>query len=417
MFVFVIIVLFPYSLDSLGKVKLSLIHQIFDEYKIPTTYYHPLRKLLCRFEIAIPLDSDTLLLPSFFQCIPENIIFDGVDCNFPRNQIPVLTSQKEVLCDSLLPALAHVKSVFETINLHFTGMCYRRLFLVHHIPENFWQRLISRFLVSAEHFYEIFLSNCVEGTSFEKMTNIGDAVICKNHCKWLYWRNGITLTFGNDVLLCVNSFMQSTNSTDKIPLTSTVSKIKPMKFLTGSEWVQGFTEETDGFEVSIPDYTVQSSIEGSGNSHYSCILSSQILSYVLDIVSESCTEFFKSLTDGGIYSNLFQLVVCPYCYGDKCVNNDVTMADTLESPSTSTNTLHSFFTQSIQPIDIGNTVSNPGGGCHGFTIQVCILNAQKSGTVSCPSHGRLDLIYLTPDLVSMHPLTINPPCPFNVNIF
>jgi len=370
-------------------------------------YYRPLCKLLCRFEIAIPLDSDTLLLPSFFECIPENAIFDSVDCNFPRNQTPDLFTQELDSCGSLFPAPVRVKSQFESINLRFTGMCYRRLFLVHHIPENFWQRLISRFLVSAEHFYEILLNNCVEGTSFEKMTNVGDAVICKNHCKWLYWKNGITLMLGNDVLLCVNGLMKSTSGSNKnhrTPLTSTFNKIKSMQFFTGSEWV--LNEEFDGFEVNIPDYTVQSSIEESGNSHYSCILSYQILSYVLDIVGESCTEFFKTLTEGGIYSNFFQLVVCPYCYGDRCAENEIavleeTLENTFESSSTSADTLHSFFTQSIQPIDIDNTIPNPGGDFHGFTIQVCILNAQRSGTINCPRHGELGLIYLTPDLVSI----------------
>jgi len=142
-----------------------------------------------------------------------------------------LLTQKLDSCGSLFPAPAHVKSLFESIDLHFTGMCYRRLFLVHHIPENFWQRLISRFLVSAEHFYSILLNNCIEGTGFEKMTNVGDAVICNNHCRWVYWRNGITLLFNNDVLLCVNGLVQSTsgnNKSHRIPLTSTVNKIKSL---------------------------------------------------------------------------------------------------------------------------------------------------------------------------------------------
>jgi len=378
-------------------VKRSLIHQIFYEHHIPTIYYRPLLKLLCRFEIAIPLDSDTLLLPSFFELFPENKIYDSADCNFPLSQTVVLSLSKMDSYGCLFPAPARVKSPFESISLHFTGMCYRRLFLIHHIPENFWQSLISRFLVSAEQFYEIILNNCVKGITIEKTTNIGDAFISNNHCKWLYWKNGITLTFGNDVLLCVNGLMQSTS---RVPLTSTVDKILLMDFLTGSEWVQAFNKDTDGFEINIPNYTVQSSIEGSSSSHYSCTLSSQILSSVLDIVSEPCMEFFKGLTNGGIYSKIFQLVVCPYCYGDKCADTDITASNMFETSNTSANSLQSLFSQSLQPIDVDNNVPDPSGDCHGFTIQVCILNAQKSGTITCPSHGELDLTFLTPDLVS-----------------
>ena len=380
-----------------GKVRRLLIYQIFEEHKIPTVYYHPLLKLLCNFEIAIPLDSENFLLPSFIEDFPENKIYDSVDCNFPRSQSPggVLSSQKTNSFSSLFPAPARVSSYFENINLHYTGMCYRRLFLVHHIPENFWPRLISRFLVSAGQLYEILLNNCIDGLCIEKMASVGDAVICRNHCKWLYWRNGITLTFGNDVLLCVNGLMQSSS---RVPLTSTVDKIKHMKFRTGSEWVQRFYEGTDGFEVSIPDYIVQSTLEENGNSHYSCILSSQILSYVLDIVNELCTEFFKNLSDGGIYSNI-QMVVCPYCFGDKRVDSGTT-ANTFLSSNASVDTLDSFLAQSIHPVDIKHTIPDPGCDRHGFTIQVCILNAQQGGTIHCPSHGELDLKYLTPDLVS-----------------
>ena len=58
------------------------------------------------------------------------------------------------------------------------------------------------------------------------MANVGDAVICNNHCKWLYWSNGITLTFGDNVLLCINGLIQYDDTNGRTPLSVTVDKSK-----------------------------------------------------------------------------------------------------------------------------------------------------------------------------------------------
>jgi len=358
-------------------------------------------RLLCRFEIAIPLDIDTLLLPSALKSDPRNKLFSSVNCRFPCDQMPTLSLQKKSSYSNILSDYACTISPYKSINLLFTGMCYRRLFLTHHIPGNFWWKLIPRFISSASSFFDIVINNCIEGMKVDRMANVGDAVICNHHCKWLYWSNGITLTFGDNVLLCINGLMQSSDSSNRVPLSVTVDRIKEMKFFNGSQWEKLFFEDTDGFEVNVPDYVLESSFEETGKTHVSSKLGCQILSHILEILNELCAELFKGHPEKGIYSgsHFLQLVVCPYCYGDKSPLDGRISPVYDKTEDLKNESLHFLFSQSIQPIDFVKSAAISENGPCGYNIQVCILQAQKNGTLHCPNHGELKLLYLTPDLV------------------
>ena len=364
--------------------------------------------MLHRFDIAIPLDSDTLLLPHALSTNPQHKLYSSVNCQFPRDRVPRTPSlQKQFSLGNLLSVATCSIPSSKTIKLQFTNMCYRRLFLFSHIPENFWAKLISRFIASAKNLYDILLNNCVEGMTIERMANVGDAVICNHHCKWLYWSNGITLTFGDHVLLCANGLMQAGTDTKdeghKLPLSVTVDKIKDMRFFNGKTWEQLYNEDTDGFELNVPDYVVHSSVEEQSTTHTSLTLGPQILSHILEILNELCTELFRDFCEGGIYSSSYfsQLVICPLCYGDK-PGDDFNPDDFDDDKDCSlSHSLHSLFSQSIKPFDVvdDDDISIPPNVSYGFNIQICILKAQKRGTIFCPNHGCIDLQYLTPDLV------------------
>ena len=396
-------------IDDDGKVHRSYIQQLFFGCNIPEKYFKPIIKLLSRFDIAIPLDSDTLLLPSTLSANPHNKLFSSVNCQFPGDRIPRTPSLQEQFSFSNLLSVATCSlPPPKSITLQFTNMCYRRLFLSRHVPESFWPKLIPRFISSAKNFYDILLKNCVEGMTIERMANVGDAVICNQHFRWLYWSNGITLIFGDHVLLCVNGLMQSGTDTKdeshKVPLSVTVDKIQTMKFYSGRDWEEQFHDDTDGFEVNVPDYVVHSSVESECKTRASIKLSPQILVHILEILNELCAELFKSHSEKGIYSDSFfsQLVVCPLCYGDtqsnECCEDE---SDDEQNTVSLCDTLHSLFGQSIKPFDVDDGKTVPEGGLFGFTIRVCILKAQKGGTVFCPDHGNIKLKYLTPDLVSI----------------
>lgn len=383
----------------------SQIQQVFKRSGIPCEYSKAMFRLLCRFEIAIPLDTDTLLLPSALRSDPRNKLYSSVNCKFPGDVISTMPVEKKSSYYSVLSVATCTKSPYKSIELNFTGMCYRRLFLTRHIPGNFWWKLIPRFISSASSIYDILINNCIKGMAIERMANVGDAVICNNHCKWLYWSNGITLTFGDNVLLCINGLMQSTENGYGVPLSASVDRIKTMKFFNGSQWEQQFFEDTEGFEVNIPEYVMQSSLEESGYIHTSYKLGCQILSHILEILNELCSELFKGHPEKGIYSgsHFLQLVACPFCYGDRSsMDGRISPIANDEKDNLMNESLHFVFTHSIRPIDFVQDVAVPENNSYGFNIQVCILEAQKNGIVCCPAHGELKLCYLTPDLVCMN---------------
>ena len=395
-----------YYIAEDGKLNHYNFQQIFDECNIPEKFFKAIFQVLQRLEIVIPLDANTFLLPSTLSCNPHNKLYSSVNCKFPRDRTPRTPSiQKQFSFSNMLSAATDTEPLPRDITLQFTSMCYRRLFLSHHIPDSFWAKLISRFISSAKNFYDILLNNCVEGMTIERMANAGDAVICNQHFRWLYWSNGITLTFGDHVLLCVNGLMQASTDTKdegrKFPLSVTVDKIKEMKFFNGRTWKQLFDKDTDGFEVNVPDYVVHSSVEEKDKTHISAKLGTQILSLILDILNELCTDFYTGQFDKGIFSDSYftQLVACPLCYGDKPSDDCDDIDEELPTYAPSSK-LHTLVGQHVKPSDVDEDVPVPStSSSFGFYLQICVFNAQKDGTISCPNHGSIKLKYLTPDLV------------------
>ena len=392
-----------------GKVNRSQIQQIFDEYKIPMKYSKVMLKLLCIFEVAIPLDSETLLLPSALTNNFQHKVYFSTNCNFPRKSVAEIKSSCKTRNPSfggMFPPIdAHILPKHKRMNLLSTGVCYRRLFIAHHVPESFWRKLIPRFITSAKIFYNILLNNCIEGITVEKMSNTGDALICNNQCKWLYWCNGITLTLGDNVLLCINGLLQQDSPNEvnhKTPLSMMVDKYKAVNSFDGYQWKQLFP--SDFIEVKVPDYLVESSSEEHCEVHSSSKLGSQILSHVLEILNELSIDFVKGDFDKGIYfgSYFTQLVPCPYCLGDQSVSASI--IDNSQAEILRTETLYNLYTESIQSISVTENSTNQNiSGLVGFSIQFCILKAQKHKShVDCPTHGWLKLKYLTPDLVRTH---------------
>ena len=367
-------------------------------------YSKQMFKLLYRFEVAIPLNSKTLLLPSILKNNTQYRSYSSSNCNFPRKPINISNTRLHSFRDILPPVAITPQSTDKIINLFSTGMCYRRHFLAHHIPERFWHKLIPRFITSAKLFYNILVSNCIDGVNVESTAIAGEAFICNNHCKWLYWRNGITLTFGDDVLLCVNGILQhddvAENSSSSESLLSVIrDKIRTIKFFDGNQWKPPSGE--DGIEVKVPDYEVESSSTKDDTPNRSSKLGSQILSQVLEILNELSVDFVKGDFVKGIYSGSYfnQVVICPFCYGDTSVAQSMEMIVT----KSGTSNLFDMYENSIEYTDVKEYTTSSEISLHGFSIQFCILKAQKPGkhglSINCPKHGVLKLKYLTPDLV------------------
>ena len=230
--------------------------------------------------------------------------------------------------------------------------------------------------------------------TLDKMANVGEAVIGNQQCKCLYWRNGITLMLGDKVLFCINGLMKCgdvSNDAHGHSQSVTTDKIKDMLLVDEGTWNQLFPKDGDGIEVNVPDYVVQSSLHGK--THASCKLSPQILAQILEFINELCILLSEGNLDKGIYSQCYfnQVVVCPFCYGDLPVT--VAKFSTDDSGETS---LHSVYGKYIGGVNKQAEISR----CYGFNIQNCILETQKDASVCCPTHGKLNLNCITPDLVS-----------------
>ena len=398
-------------LDGLAKNGIAerrrLEESLAETYKITEEAMEPIIALLSKFELAIPLDRNTFLIPSLLT--NEKKQFSSESCCFPRrmtdprsprkrrpySDLPLQLStgnepatnnlelsavpRKRVSTGFLSVVAQH--SVDKEIELHSTGMCFRRIFTTYHIPANFWPRLIARFLASAESFHKIISNNCCPELCHEPLVGASGATFGALMSMWSYSKSSIELKLGGYLILCVNALF---NSLDRMtPISGSVEKIRNMQIYKD---VDRFAQVnvSDGFEVNVPDYVVTSCARSGGKVYQFNLMSIQILSRVLETIDEVFKDWFEGLLEQGIYSdeNLHHFIPCPYCFGDTKPED----VDDDEGVMT-----QSFISR--QP----DTVT--GGDPVGFSVQHCLFQCRKSKYIKCPHHGDLALTYLTPDLV------------------
>ena len=363
-------------------------------------------KLLSKFELAIPLDGSTFLIPSLLQSREaRESEFSGKKYCFPRNDNDIKyknakTTSSSSLNSCSLPTNPDCLSVVghrfctREVVLYSTGMCYRRIFVADYIPVNFWPRVIARFLSSAESFQKIICGNCFANVYCESFVEVGSANIGALPCIWSYGKNHIILTLGNDVILRVNglySFKNVENKRERIPISCSVSKLKGMHIYHGSVGFKS-VNVNDGCEITIPDYVVHSGPNTNNIVHESKLMSAQILSHVLETIDEVFKDWFEGLLEEGIYSDkyLTHIIPCPYCFEDTKPDDilDVSLEEELlKNPS-----------EDMQSLGVCN-------GRVGFSLQYCLYQARRSNFVkcfNCKCGEILPLKYLTPDLVSFH---------------
>jgi len=416
-------------------------------------------KLLCTFEIAVPLDANTLLIPS--------LIADKADkCShaitssytFPRKNVKKFLSEDlnveaSIFSAKTLPAVTRTVHTKRRLTLHSTGVCYRRIVLLHYIPISFWPRLLARCLSSASQFYKIILNNCVTDIPFQRLTDPGDVIIGHIPCQWFYWKTGITLDFDNRTLLYVSNLFNPNVVDDdgnRQASSSTVKRIQKMGLnTTSNDWQQSFSMFNNGFEINVPDYVIEScSTDLHGPKRVSSLMSSQIMSHVLEVIDEVLREWLEG--DSGLYSNsntiMQQFVPCPYCFGDKETpqkkrvdedtsfniklnqDNSLELSGTIHGRRIMTISCTSSLGEMKEWVNIapncleeetnlfqefsghdhGSTMNrlswNLGDAPVGFTFKHCVWAAGNlENTIICPLHGSLKLSELIPDVVRCIP--------------
>ena len=379
---------------------MNLEKSLKEKFCISDRFMEPIILLLSKFELAIPLDKTTFLIPSLLQNTEAPHTFSSRLYCFPRNRAQTLNpaykriqTPENSLELSLLGSssaysrrraitecfstVAHY-TVHKQITLNPTGTCFRRIFVADYIPINFWPRLIARFLSSARNFHAIIRDNCAPDIHQENLVQVGDASIGDLICGWSYSKNFIELCLGEGMLLCVNA-LYSFDRKKKTPISCSASKIDKTHVYTGDA---DFKElgVNDGFEITVPDYVISSHAKSDSKGLESEHMSAQILSHALETIDEVFKDWFEGLSDQGIYSEKYlkHLIPCPLCYGDK-KSPDINV----KNPEVE-----------VKKKSSRNLVS--------FSVKYCLHEARMPNRhIKCPKCGNLSLEDLAPDLVSL----------------
>lgn len=364
----------------------------------------PIILLLSKFELAIPLDNATFLIPSLLQNeevrqvlsmvydvprVRNATFYDPYEDSNPNESISSLSSltyrpKRRHGGTQYCAAVAHRK-VHKEIFLLSTDKCFRRIFVADHIPANFWPRLIARFLSSAGSFHAIIYDNCSPDIHCQNLVQVGDANIGALKCGWSYGKNYIKLCLGEDMLLCVNglySYDNFHNKKTKTPISCSANKIQKARIYFDETDVRTL-DINDGFEITIHDYAIHSQPTVNSPVHQSEIMSAQILSRVLETIDEVFKDWFEGLSDRGIYSDryLTHFIPCPFCYDGK---------------------------PSVDAHDANQSLIQPKKAKHvvGLSVKYCLCQARISDRIKCHNCGELLLKDLAPDLVSFENLHI-----------
>ena len=345
-------------------------------FELPTGFMEPVITLLQNFELAIPLNINTLLIPSFLQNKDPKKLFSSEQYNFPRKTCAIGFEDTSTMKCRRTEKILFSSTELMSVDLCSTGMCFRRLFFAHHIPASIWPKLIARFLLSVEQnsFHKIICDNCVPNVPYKLTSSAGDALIGSLLCKWSYGKNYIELSLGEYSILRVNSLFSKEDS--KI-VSATRSKLENMVVhKQNKQTVEEMMLQSDGFEVNISDYVVISRSDDSDKVHHSDLMSMQMLSHVLEIIDEVLRDWFEGLSERGIYSDIYlsHIIPCPFCCGDSQI----------ERTSNGDGSFKSKETTSIA-----------------FSVQYLLQQTRVSSNITCPHHGDLEIKYLAPDVVRL----------------
>lgn len=359
-----------------GKIKKHKLEEYLNmKFEISSDFMEPVIALLQKFELAIPLNINTLLIPSFLQNKEPKRLFSSDQYNFPRKKCATSFDDVSIMKCKRTDKIRFSRTDLMSVDLHSTGMCFQRLFFGHHIPTSIWPKLIARFLLTIEQncFHKIICDNCVPNVPYKLTSSAGDAVIGSLLCTWSYGKNYIELSLGGYRILHVNALF---SKEDNKIISATRSKLEDMVvYKQNDQTVEGMMVQQEGFEVNISDYVIISRSDESDEVHHSDLMSMQILSHVLEIIDEVLRDWFEGLSERGIYSDsyLSHIIPCPFCCGDLQVEKNIA--------------------------DHRTAFKNTMATSIAFSVQHLLQQTRVSSTITCPHHGELEIKYLAPDVV------------------
>ena len=335
-----------------GLITTKQFYSALTQYGVTNTNIELLLKLLCKFEIIIKLNADSVLIPA--------LLDDSEGDRQPNHFQPFRFPPKEVINLSSIRRVAGQK-----LYLCSNKSCYRRLFMAPHVPVSFWPRFISRCL-SSKYFHQILVS-CGEEVTVGNLLSVSKTLVDGTLFQWQYGKEKISLLFGTFVLLRVNKIGEELAN----------GRIKYTDHFSGTRFECHYNE---GFIVHVPGYSVAAINNADDGFVCNKTFSAQILAHVLELIDQVMRDWFEGLLDKGIYSDdfLLQLIPCPYCFGDQQAG--------LVSPTSSEHLDYNMANDVI---------------C--FSVGFCLLKLQEMDNVECPQcQGESLLIkHIAPDLVCL----------------
>ena len=398
-----------------------------------------LSQLLFHFEVAIPIDRSCLFFPSLM-LTHYRFNYTKLPQSFPRNDdLQTAISELKTNYHNNSVAVKNGLSAPRNIILERTGLCYRRYFILTVVPASIWPRLICRCLTDSK-FHEIIKKNCLSSISFEKLQDLGKIKVGNTVLEWIYWKNGIEWKLSGKTILQISSvdFKSCDIKEESIPLHA---KVKNMYLHNGDEWWKFTSAFTGGLEIITPEYILISKGDQSQTApKISECVSSQIFTHSIEVIDEIFTEWFSCAKTGNstqsIGESLITFTPCPICVGDKDERNEADQRNALNFSRIHTSLSKQSVAYSVNQVAIDQSTIKSrnitkkskksvfscdqqeiifqankfplndysaktiGDNFVGFTTAHCLWVAWNQDYIECPKHGKLELQYLTPDLVS-----------------
>jgi serine/threonine protein kinase len=349
-----------------GILKTSALFHIFKGKLFPPAFRNQYIELLEKFEVALLLDRNRMLVPSMLPSYPRHTIhhFPTV---FPRppiayilNQVRRHSSSNEdnltnfsLTSDPLVMPVPRNFSTPSTPDLHRTGLIMRRFYFMTYVPSGFWPRLISRFLTLSDIIVIVLNALGFSEKKIEETVKVmvsGDISTLVN-MEWSYWTTGVELWYMGYSLLRVAEIRPEGTFQDCVP--SSVSSglgrtptmpfepsedCSDLSFQLSGQWMAVEQTPNTGIEILVPDYICPSVIEmefptlqeENIENESICVvptretswMSAQLFSLILQQIDTLLEDWFPGIgaKDGGKtqYSIPYvnRVVPCPYCVGN-----------------------------------------------------------------------------------------------------
>lgn len=350
----------PPGLHS-GILNKSALQQVFRGQIFPIEFQQEYIELLNKFEVAIQVDRNSLLVPSCLSTKPAYTLHHRLNY-FPRLNIEQIA---EFIPELFASSEHHRMSPCDTDHQLFpqyTSLILRRFYFMPHVPSGFWPRLISRFL--ADTTFHTIVLECLGYSKNEVEEETRNRSGTNSVLSWVYWRSGLELWYQNSrSILRVTEIMGKKGAfkgckPSQVPFDLPTQPVDPVKDacdllfdLQGSWTPTDINRSPHGIEIIVSDCISRQMIQGAlakekSRDHTEQHLPSttlepssmcaptecrwmgaELLAYTADVLDLLLEDWFPGIGSRDTVKNRFDLpyvnriVPCPFC---------VSQASTLE---------------------------------------------------------------------------------------